>query len=269
MREWDGHSDPSDYLVSIGEEEYEEYRRIWYGDDIPRYEDLGIVTIDGFPDYGITQTGKVYSYMNLDERELKTWTNQHGHEYVQLFDRKGKGHKLLVHRLVAETFIPNPEGHPIVRHLDDDPSNNEVTNLAWGTAKDNHDDMFRNGHDIHKEVYCYETDTVYRSGAIAAYKLGVTRAGIVHACKGKSAHAGGYHVCYLEDKDYKLAHLDEWLRERTAEKPVHAGNLDTGETLYFKRVNEASSYLGIPACGISSTLHGRCKHTHRWYFWED
>lgn len=50
-----------------------------------------------------------------------------------------------VHREVALAFIPNPTGLPVVRHLDGDPLNNIVSNLAWGTQKDNADDSRRHG----------------------------------------------------------------------------------------------------------------------------
>ncbi len=45
-----------------------------------------------------------------------------------------------VHRLVAQAFLPNPAGLPVVRHLDGDSTNNALSNLAWGTHQDNSDD---------------------------------------------------------------------------------------------------------------------------------
>jgi len=56
-----------------------------------------------------------------------------------------KGKRVDVHRLVAEHFIPNPECKPWVLHYDDNQQNNHVSNLRWGTPKDNQKDAFRNG----------------------------------------------------------------------------------------------------------------------------
>lgn len=52
-----------------------------------------------------------------------------------------------VHRMVAEAFLPNPEGFRLVRHLNDVRSDNRLVNLAWGTDSDNRLDAVRNGGD--------------------------------------------------------------------------------------------------------------------------
>lgn len=82
----------------------------------------------------ITRMGKILS-LN---------TSAAGYRYISVC-KDGKSRTFLIHRLVAEAFIPNPHNLPVVMHLDDVPGNNRVTNLKWGTQKTNMEDMVRKG----------------------------------------------------------------------------------------------------------------------------
>lgn len=50
---------------------------------------------------------------------------------MQFLRKKGKNKTLLIHRLVAENFIPNPNNYSCVNHIDENKSNNNVLNLEW------------------------------------------------------------------------------------------------------------------------------------------
>lgn len=204
---------------------------------------------------------------NGEVHPLASWSNQYGHRYVELHD--GNNHKKMsIHRIVAETYIPNPHNYPLVRHLDGDPCNNWVGNLAWGTSEDNYQDSVRLGTECHKEVYCYETDTIYRSGVQAAEALGVSKSAITNCCQRKSKSvANGLHVCYLVDKDLMLSD-DKWLNQVGNQKPLIAYNTITGESQRFKSRKEATKALGLSDSGISNFFAGRINQIDNYTFVE-
>ena len=117
---------------------YDEERYSNYG-----YEDEAWEETEYYGVY-VSDYGRVYNARTGHFLKPKPM-DKHGHLGVAL-RINGRDKYVYVHRLIAKAFIPNPEGYPIVRHLNDDPSYNEVDNLAWGTQRDNHLDCIRNGH---------------------------------------------------------------------------------------------------------------------------
>ncbi len=99
--------------------------------------------------YKVQKDGRIFSikhnWRGYGKRELKTFPNKYGYLLVRFsIDGKRKAH--LVHRLVADLYLPpRPTPKHEIRHLDGNKENNDVFNLAWGTAKDNADDREKHG----------------------------------------------------------------------------------------------------------------------------
>jgi hypothetical protein len=66
----------------------------------------------------------------------RTIVQNSGYKIVNL-KVDGKQHNHLVHRLVAASFVPNPENKKFVNHIDGNKLNNEVSNLEWCTRSEN------------------------------------------------------------------------------------------------------------------------------------
>lgn len=87
-------------------------------------------------DYEITKEGQIISLKYGKRKEVKGYLDKYGYRRV-LLHIDGKRVKFFVHRLVAETYIPNPKNLPQVNHKDGNKLNNNVSNLEWVTPKEN------------------------------------------------------------------------------------------------------------------------------------
>ena len=118
---------------------------------------------------------------------------------VGLKDRsKGVRSMQLVHRLVAEAFIPNPENKPQVNHKNGNRADNMLSNLEWCTRSENC--LHRNrvlGVEVPNKgpVRCVETGKVYKHGREAARQTGVCYVVLNKVVNKKSKYltAGGFH----------------------------------------------------------------------------
>lgn len=88
--------------------------------------------------------GKLGSTRLLPEKELSLCL-QHGRRFLVGFRKNGERSNHFVHRLVAGSFIPNPNGKPEVNHIDNNPLNNRVDNLEWVTHKENMEHSAKQG----------------------------------------------------------------------------------------------------------------------------
>lgn len=97
--------------------------------------------IEGYDHYSITQDGLVYAH-NLG-KYLSPYDNGLGYLAVKL-RKNGKRKQYYLHRLVALTYLPNPNGLPDINHIDGDKSNNSVSNLEWVSRSENLKHAFDN-----------------------------------------------------------------------------------------------------------------------------
>lgn len=178
-------------------------KEIWK--DVSNYEGL----------YQVSNLGRVKSLEKIifsdgvarrrRERILKS-TNRRGYRQLTLSkwgDKKQKS----VHRLVAESFIPNPDCKLEINHIDGDKANNKVNNLEWCTRRENaihsvrvlghksktwqlEQFQLKKGHLSwnSKKVKCVETGEVFDSIAKAGRAKGIARGSlgrITYCCTGK------------------------------------------------------------------------------------
>lgn len=86
----------------------------------------------------------------------------------------GKRYQRLIHRLVAEAFIPNPSNLPQVNHRDFDRANNAANNLEWCTAGENTSYSERAGRLHHESKRIIRSDgEVFESIAAAAQAMNI------------------------------------------------------------------------------------------------
>ena len=113
--------------------------------------------------------------------------------------------KYLIHRLVAETFIPKIDGKNYVNHIDSNTKNNKVDNLEWCTQSENILHGYKLGNKIpphQKKVIQLTLDNKnvekYKSTAEASKITGIQQANISACARGKRKQAGGYIWKYIE-----------------------------------------------------------------------
>ena len=163
--------------------------------DVPGYEGL----------YQVSNYGGVRS-MNYNKklgniRELKQKLRDNGYLEVHL-SKDSKRKYFLVHRLVAEAFLENPDNKPQVNHIDGDKSNNYVSNLEYTTNGENQKHAYstrlKNAQGAYeanrKSVRCITTGKEFDSITEAALYYNIkSNSKICNCCKKQQKYAGKYN----------------------------------------------------------------------------
>ena len=126
--------------------------------DIPGYEGV----------YQVSNLGhvKALNYRHTGKGKILSLNKVGDGYYAPHLCFNGKDEHPGVHILVAKAFIPNPENKPTVNHMDEDKSNNKVSNLEWATYKEqaNHGTREqRRQEKIFKKVACYKNGKLLKT----------------------------------------------------------------------------------------------------------
>lgn len=138
--------------------------------------------------YSVTPQGEIISlnYRKTGKSKPLSQSNAGaGYKIVHLND----GKKYYVHRLVAQTFLENPNNYNEVNHKDEDKTNNALSNLEWCSRQ------YNNEYSLAKA--CTNGIDVFKSTVEAAKAMGVYHSSIVGACTGKQKTCKGFIWKYI------------------------------------------------------------------------
>lgn len=180
-----------------------------------------IKNFEGF--YQISNLGRVKSlerkvknkngYRIVKEKILCNYINNNGYYCVNLRKKCGIDIKL-IHRLIGEYFMLNPNNYPVINHIDGNKLNNNIDNLEWCTYQHNIKEAFRLG--LNKYTYNENFKNVarkvlqfdksdnfikeYNSIREANRITGISYNSIFMNCHGKQKYAGDYIWKFKEEK---------------------------------------------------------------------
>lgn len=155
--------------------------------------------------YSVSNFGNIASHRGGKTRILKPTLNRSGYTYVDLC-KNGMRRSHRVNVLVANHFLPKPNGMEEVNHKDENKSNNRVENLEWCTHRYNMNYGTRTGRAISHlrkpVVRCNksgESIDAHESVNQASRTLGISAAHISLCCRGMRKSAGGFKWRFVEE----------------------------------------------------------------------
>lgn len=155
--------------------------------------------IKDFERYYVSNLGRV---LNIRTGRFLTMTDNHGYLVVNI-SKNGKARNFLVHRLVSQAFIENPNNYDTVDHINGIKTDNRAENLQWLSQSDNTKRFWKE--QASKEwkeqktraIICIETEKIYGSIAQASKELNISHGCISDNLNGRLKQTHGLHFEYL------------------------------------------------------------------------
>ena len=123
-----------------------------------------MVPIKDFEGYFADDNGDIFSSkIGKTLRKMSFWHGKNNNYPMVGLVKNGKRYRLLVHRIIALCFVPNPQGLPEVNHIDGDMTNCRADNLEWVSHRQNMLDCFKRHSQIRNFRKCelyYENEFI-------------------------------------------------------------------------------------------------------------
>lgn len=223
--------------------------------------------------YYITEDGKVWS--DHIQGYMKSCLHRDGYEQLSI-----NGKSFLIHRLVAQAYIPNPNNYREINHIDGNKLNNNVSNLEWCSRSHNVKHAFDTGlkrnkkgaeNPLSKTVYQWTLDGELvkvwycLEDAIKYYSKDNKRAGVgVGDCaRGRNHTAYGYIFTYESTIPPERIHDAKYNKQCIK---VVGTNIHTKESKIYESVRDTEKEGFIPTL-VVKCCKGKRK-THKEHTWK-
>ena len=156
--------------------------------------------IPDYPKYKASTHGRIRSYYPELPKILSLYKDDDGYLTTKMYNSCGERKGARVNRILGITFIPNPDNLPIIDHIDNDRTNNHLSNLRWVTRKENSENKVETV--TGKAVKQLDKDgnliEIHGNTVLASNKVGACLTSIRSCAKGILNTAGGYRWEYVK-----------------------------------------------------------------------